>query len=199
VSALAARAGEYRRRYGFADDAGTRYLDTLVRSARGAVVAVRQPMEQAEREWRAMLDIDALVGASSATPPGERFPRPDLRIEYVAPRGRLEQVVAATWGQLLGIDAVGVHDPFFDLGGNSLVGLAMLHALEHELATAIPPAVLFEHPTVAEIAAALDRSTSTSSPPSAAGDAGSRLIDASADRGERRRRARTAGRKGQPS
>lgn len=193
VSELAARAGAYRQRFGFADDAGHVFLDQVVRSARGAVVAVRQPMLDAEREWLAMLDIDALVGASAAAPTGQRFPRPDLRVEYVAPRGQLEQVVAAVWEQFLGIEAVGVHDPFFDLGGNSLVGLAMLHALEHELATTIAPAVLFEHPTVAEIAAALERSTSTTA---SGGPAAADLIDASADRGQRRRRARTAGRKG---
>ncbi len=48
-----------------------------------------------------------------------------------------------------------MHDPFFDLGGNSLVGMAMVTAIEGRLDRRIAPAVLFEHPTVAAFSAAL--------------------------------------------
>jgi len=76
-----------------------------------------------------------------------------------------------------------VHDPFFDLGGNSLVGMAMVAALEKILDRKIAPAVLFGHPTVAEFAAALDAPADQPGP-----------VAASA-RGERRRRAGTRIRK----
>ena len=75
-----------------------------------------------------------------------------------------------------------MHDPFFDLGGNSLVGMAMVLAVEKELGLAIAPALLFEHPTVAAFSAALDP---------AGGKAAARdLIATSSARGHRRRRAR---------
>jgi hypothetical protein len=89
------------------------------------------------------------------------------------------------WQAYLGIDRVGVHDPFFDLGGNSLVGMAMVRAVEKELEVSIAPATLFEHPTVAQFAAALDSS----------GDAERNvrtLLESSNDRGRRRRGARPA-------
>ncbi|MFV2099440.1 hypothetical protein ACFHW1_28905, partial [Micromonospora sp. LOL_014] len=42
--------------------------------------------------------------------------RPELSQEYVAPDGPAERVLAAVWGRVLGLDRVGRHDNFFDLG-----------------------------------------------------------------------------------
>ncbi len=149
------------------------------------MLAVRQPLREVLRDWSAMVDIDALVGAASAVPRGERFPRPQLRTDYAAPRTEPETKIAEVWGAYLGIDQVGIHDPFFDLGGNSLVGMAMVLAIEKELGVPIAPAVLFEHPTVAAFAAAVD---------GAGGDdtAARQALTSSSARGQRRRRARSS-------
>ncbi|MFI7143997.1 SDR family NAD(P)-dependent oxidoreductase [Nonomuraea sp. NPDC050022] len=183
ASSLAQRVTAYRERYGFAEEAGCAFLDRIVTGGHGSVLAARQPLRDVLRDWSAMTDLDALVGAAAA-PRGERFPRPLLRTEYVAPRTETETKIADVWGAYLGIEQVGVHDPFFDLGGNSLVGMAMVLAIEKELGVAIAPAVLFEHPTVAEFATALERSDD--------GSARQALTTSSA-RGQRRRRARSGG------
>nr|WP_062330486.1 type I polyketide synthase [Herbidospora sakaeratensis] len=186
ATGLAERVRAYRERYGFADDAGCALLDRIVAGGHGSVLAVRQPLREVLRDWSAMVDLDALVGATTAVSLSERFPRPELRTDYAAPRTEAETAIAEVWGAYLGIDRVGVHDPFFDLGGNSLVGMAMVLAIEKELGVPIAPAVLFEHPTVAEFAAAV------------AGDAaeGARqALDTSSARGSRRRRARSGTRK----
>ncbi|MFG1877459.1 SDR family NAD(P)-dependent oxidoreductase [Sphaerisporangium sp. NPDC049003] len=181
---LAERVRAYREKYGFADDAGCVFLDRVVAGGHGSVLAVRQPLREVLRDWSAMVDIDALLGAASAVPRGERFPRPQLRTDYAAPRTEPETKIAEVWGAYLGIDQVGIHDPFFDLGGNSLVGMAMVLAIEKELGVPIAPAVLFEHPTVAEFAAALE---------GAEGDdaAARQALTTSSARGQRRRRARS--------
>ncbi len=188
ASGLAERAGAYRERFGFTDEGGCAFLDRMVDRARGGVLAVRQPMQDALREWSAMVDLDSLVDASSVAPAAERFPRPQLRTEYAAPRTDLERTIAEVWQAYLGIDQVGVHDPFFDLGGNSLVGMAMVLAVEKELDSTIAPAVLFEHPTVAAFAAALDNTGGSD-------QTARELITTSSARGSRRRRARTDSRK----
>ncbi|MFI0772729.1 alpha/beta fold hydrolase, partial [Streptomyces sp. NPDC021218] len=46
--------------------------------------------------------------------------RPELREEYVAPRTQVEELIAGVWSEVLGIERVGIHDNFFDLGGHSL-------------------------------------------------------------------------------
>ncbi len=178
---LADRVAGYRARHGFADDAGCALLDRIVAGGHGSVLAVGQPLDEVLRAWSAMLDLEDLVGA--AVPKGERFPRPQLRTDYVPPRTESEARMAELWGVNLGIDQVGVHDPFFDLGGNSLLGMAMVLAIERDLGRPVPPALLFEHPTVAEFAAALDGAGPTAA-----------LTSGSA-RGQRRRQARSSNRK----
>ncbi|WP_157382812.1 type I polyketide synthase [Nonomuraea coxensis] len=180
---LADRVAGYRARYGFPDDAGCALLDRLAAAGHGSVMAVRQPLREVLRAWSAMLDLDDLVGAA-VVPQGRRFPRPQLRTDYAAPRTGAETELADLWGAYLGIDEVGVHDPFFDLGGNSLLGMAMVLALEKQLGRPVAPALLFEHPTVAEFAAALHGGA----------DQADALTTSSA-RGQRRRRARSSNRK----
>jgi acyl carrier protein len=151
-------------------------------------MAVRQPLHEVMRAWSDMLDLDDLIGAAAAVPAGERFPRPQLRTDFAAPRTEAETEMAELWGAYLGIDQVGVHDPFFDLGGNSLLGMAMVLALEKRLGHPVPPALLFEHPTIAEFAAALDGEGGT--------DGGvQESLTTSSARGQRRRRARSSNRK----
>ena len=45
---------------------------------------------------------------------------------FVAPRTNVEARVAQIWGQVLGLDAVGIHDSFFDLGGHSLLATQVI-------------------------------------------------------------------------
>ncbi|HTI20618.1 MAG TPA: SDR family NAD(P)-dependent oxidoreductase [Kutzneria sp.] len=166
----------YRRRNGFSDAAGLALLDKIVGGANGTVVAMRQELPAAQREWSALSNLADLV-ETAAAPESTRFPRPPLRTDYAPPRTELETTVAEIWGEFLGIDRIGVHDPFFDLGGTSLVGMAMVAAIEKVVGRAIAPAVLFAHPTVAAFATEL---TASDQPKPVVG----------ASRGERRRRAR---------
>ncbi|MFB9534358.1 type I polyketide synthase [Nonomuraea roseola] len=183
---LADRVAAYRAHYGFADDAGCALLDRILAGGHGSVMAVRQPLREVLDAWTNMLDLDGLLQAATAAPQGERFPRPRLRTDFAAPRTEAEARMADLWGAYLGIDQVGVHDPFFDLGGNSLTGMAMVLAIEKDLGRPIAPAVLFEHPTVAAFAAALD----------GGGDPGAQeALSTSSARGQRRRRARSGNRK----
>ncbi|WP_018350842.1 non-ribosomal peptide synthetase [Longispora albida] len=75
----------------------------------------------------------------------------DTQREYTAPRTTEEEQLAAIWRETLGIDQVGVHDGFFDLGGDSIraVGLAgALRAASYDVAVRD----IFEHRTVAALA-----------------------------------------------
>ncbi len=185
---LDADRADYRQRYGFTAEAGCALLDRLVAGVSGAVVALRQELPEAMRALKAINDLDELLDsttAATADTSSTRFPRPPLRTDYAAPRSTLETTIAEVWGGYLGIDRVGIHDPFFDLGGNSLVGIAMVTAIERLLERRIAPAMLFGHPTVAEFASALEEAAQ----PGPAGGAGLAIGSA---RGERRRRAGSA-------
>jgi hypothetical protein len=74
--------------------------------------------------------------------------RPELDGTYMAPETQLERAITLAWQEVLGLEKVGVHDNFFDLGGNSLL-LAQLHEkLKAELRKEFPFVEMFHHPTV---------------------------------------------------
>jgi aryl carrier-like protein len=71
-----------------------------------------------------------------------------------APRNDVEQRIATLWAEVLGVDRVGVDDNFFDLGGDSLIGLQFI-AKAKKAGLRITNRQIFEHQTVAALAAAL--------------------------------------------
>ena len=73
---------------------------------------------------------------------------------HVAPRSPIEHSLAALWARGLGRDAIGVHDDFFALGGDSLIALRVV-AAALGAGFALTPRDLFEHPTIAGLAAQL--------------------------------------------
>ena len=70
---------------------------------------------------------------------------------YVAPRTRAEKAMARVWGESLGARRVGIHDSFFDLGGNSYQALQVMSRLEALFKTEIPIRALFQFPTIADL------------------------------------------------
>jgi acyl carrier protein len=67
---------------------------------------------------------------------------------YVAPRTPIEEVLAAIWIELLGVERVGVHDNFFDLGGHSLMAMRLMAAIRETLGINFPLKTFFESPTI---------------------------------------------------
>ena len=72
--------------------------------------------------------------------------------EYVAPSTEVEKELAAMWQEVMGIERVGVHDDFFDLGGHSLIATQLVARIRDAFQFSLPLVTLFETPTVAEIA-----------------------------------------------
>jgi len=84
--------------------------------------------------------------------PAPDMTRPQLEAAFVAPRNQVEEALARIWTQVLGIDKVGIHDNFFDLGGASIQGLQII-TQANEAGLQLTPELLFEHQTIAELAA----------------------------------------------
>ncbi|MFE1595742.1 non-ribosomal peptide synthase/polyketide synthase [Nocardia sp. NPDC058705] len=84
---------------------------------------------------------------------------------YRAPETAAEQVVAAAFAEVLGLDRVGRDDDFFDLGGNSLLATRLMARIGTDLDIRIPVRQLFDTPTVLTLAAAADRLRGTGTGP----------------------------------
>jgi amino acid adenylation domain-containing protein len=86
-------------------------------------------------------------------PPSEA--RTIMPAETTPPRDALELQLAALWKQVLGKDAIGVRDNFFDLGGHSLLALRIFSAIERVFRKRLPLALLFQAPTIERLAEVL--------------------------------------------
>ncbi len=73
---------------------------------------------------------------------------------FVVPRTELERALATLWVEILGRTpgAIGIHDPFFDIGGNSILGAVLINRLQKTLGEIVHVVALFDHPTVAGMA-----------------------------------------------
>ncbi|HWX41158.1 MAG TPA: amino acid adenylation domain-containing protein, partial [Blastocatellia bacterium] len=84
--------------------------------------------------------------------PSPEGPGGDERDQYVAPRNRAEQLLADIWSRTLGLERVGINDNFFELGGDSILSILII-AKANQAGLHLTPKLLFEHQTVAELAA----------------------------------------------
>ena len=70
---------------------------------------------------------------------------------YVAPRNQIERELAEIFGEVLGLEQVGVEDNFFRLGGHSLLATQVLSRVLGTFEVELPVQQLFEFPTVARL------------------------------------------------
>jgi len=87
----------------------------------------------------------------------EALPAADLSLlslgaPYVAPASEMERTISGVWQELLGLERVGIHDNFFDLGGHSLLMIQMQSRLQEVFQRDIAIIDLFHFPTVRELA-----------------------------------------------
>jgi non-ribosomal peptide synthase protein (TIGR01720 family) len=95
----------------------------------------------------------AIEELQQAPTPAAMHPRPDLETSYAPPRNAVEQTLVSIWQSLLGIEPVGIHDNFFDLGGDSVISIQIIGRANHA-GLRLTPKQIFEHQTVAELSAA---------------------------------------------
>ncbi|MGE5343807.1 MAG: amino acid adenylation domain-containing protein [Candidatus Omnitrophota bacterium] len=74
--------------------------------------------------------------------------RPETGAAYVEASTPTAQVIASIWQELLGLNRVGIHDNFFDLGGNSMRLIDLRNRLRETFGIDLSMAVLFEYPTI---------------------------------------------------
>lgn len=108
--------------------------------------------------------LDTLPRTPGGKVDRQALPAPDwdateVAERYAAPRTPLEQVLAEQWAHVLGRDRVGLHDGFFALGGHSLLATRLTARLRDTLQAELPLRLIFECPTVAQMAQALLRDT----------------------------------------
>ncbi|HEU0149444.1 MAG TPA: amino acid adenylation domain-containing protein, partial [Bradyrhizobium sp.] len=115
----------------------------------------------------ALMRLDRLPLTSNGKLDRKALPalEPVDRDAYVKPRNVPEATLAAIFAYVLGVDRVGIHDDFFALGGHSLLATQAVARIRQELNVDVALRMLFEAPTVAELAERLQLTPTTSAPP----------------------------------
>ncbi|MBW4417615.1 MAG: amino acid adenylation domain-containing protein [Myxacorys californica WJT36-NPBG1] len=85
--------------------------------------------------------------------------RPELPTAS-APSTQAEQQLVKIWSEVLGLEQVGIHENFFELGGDSILSIQII-AKANQVGLRITPKQLFQHQTIAELAAVVHANQST--------------------------------------
>jgi acyl-CoA synthetase (AMP-forming)/AMP-acid ligase II/acyl carrier protein len=96
----------------------------------------------------------ARLQPSRSTPTGHCS---DAIANYIAPRTSVERQLAEIWRELLHVEPIGIHSHFFELGGHSLLATQALSRVEAVFGVELPLRCLFEAPTIAEFARAIEQ------------------------------------------
>ena len=92
--------------------------------------------------------------------PSPEGTRPELREAFVPASNAREQVLAEIWREVLGVQKVGIHDNYFELGGDSIRSIAIL-SKARKRGWSISLEQMFQHPTIAQLAACAQRVSET--------------------------------------
>ncbi len=93
------------------------------------------------------IDRKALPSSEAAL---ESLPR-----EVVAPRSMIETTLAEIWSQVLGVQRVGIHDNFFEFGGDSIQSIQVV-ARATQAGLRLTPRQMFQYQTIADLASVVD-------------------------------------------
>ncbi len=108
----------------------------------------------------AFVMLDALPLTPNGKVDRRALPAPDTGLSqetsFVPPRTTTEKVIAEIWAEVLGLKLVGIHDNFFELGGHSLLVTQVISRLRSAFEVELPLRCLFEFPTIAGVAEAID-------------------------------------------
>jgi nonribosomal peptide synthetase DhbF len=107
----------------------------------------------------AFVALDALPLTPSGKLDRKALPAPDqhLPTDHTPPRTATEKVLAGLWAETFGLERVGIHDNFFDLGGHSLLVTHLISKIRAAFAVDLPLGTLFEVSTIAGLAERLDQ------------------------------------------
>jgi acyl carrier protein len=82
--------------------------------------------------------------------------RPGIETIFVPPSTTTEEILAQLWASVLGVERIGIHDNFFEMGGNSLSATQLVSRVRQTLEVELPLRDLFRNATVAQLAVLIE-------------------------------------------
>jgi acyl transferase domain-containing protein/acyl carrier protein len=148
---------------GMLPEEGVEAFRRILQSGLPQVAVSTQDFQQKLQQFSSFQFLAATLTPAQAiapTPPQTLTPAsatsPRIQPDLLAPQTDLEQTLAEIWQQLLGIERISIHDNFFALGGHSLSATQVTSHIRKTLQIELPLQSLFDHPTIAQLAQAIE-------------------------------------------
>jgi len=141
-----------REKFGLTFKEGAEVFKRVLAQDQAQVIVCTRELNQLLKETRSLTTANMFRRAGKSSVARPTHPRPIIGTVHVPARGDLESKIAEVWQDFLGIEKIGVEDNFFDLGGNSLIGLQVTAEMRKKLDREISPIALYEAPTVRALA-----------------------------------------------
>ncbi|MGW3430396.1 amino acid adenylation domain-containing protein [Streptomyces melanosporofaciens] len=140
------------------EGAGKRLAAYLVGAAGGGLdaAAVRERLAAAVPDYMvpaAFMVLDELPLNANGKVDRKALPAPDYNPrEWSGPRTPQEEILCGLFREALGLDVVGIHDSFFDLGGDSIMSMGLVNRIRSAFGVKLGMRTVLTAPTVAELA-----------------------------------------------
>ncbi|MEO3855320.1 amino acid adenylation domain-containing protein [Acrocarpospora sp. B8E8] len=116
---------------------------------------LRQRLPEPMVPWR-VVGIDAVPLTPNGKVDRAALPEPSAGAVYQEPATPAERLLSEMWAELLGLDRVGAHDDFFQLGGHSILAVRLIARIQEVFEVDLAFRTLFERPTVAGLGQAIE-------------------------------------------
>lgn len=148
------------------NESGERRLVAFVQPVNGQVLSpsdLRKDLLQILPDYMVphlFITVDDFPLTTSGKVDRKSLPLPDWKqsqssAEYVAPRDVVEEKLVSIWQKGFDIERIGIHDNFFDLGGDSLLASALFVEIELAFEKRYPLSILLQQGTIADLAGIL--------------------------------------------
>jgi amino acid adenylation domain-containing protein len=148
-----------------AEIAGSRELIGYAVAAPGAALdesVLRRHLQERLPDYmvpRAIVRLPSLPLTANGKVDRAALPAPEPRAAAAAgraPRTAIEEIIAGVWAPLLRRESIGIDEDFFAIGGHSLLATQTMSRMREALGMDIPLRLLFELPTIADLAARIE-------------------------------------------
>lgn len=150
---------QFREQYAIRSQEGIEALTSILSTHLPQVIVSTSDLPTViKQEANQLSNLTKLLESLEPQTSQIRHTRPSLKTTYVVAGNEIEQCIVQLYQELIGIEPVGIHDSFFELGGNSLMGIQLISRLCQIFQVKLSLPALFESPTVAELALLIEES-----------------------------------------